>query len=320
LLIARCFLYVAPVSAARLLFVTGKGGVGKTTVAAALGWRVAARGGRALLVELAADRGLARLFATAPLGGTPRRVAKNLDAVRLEPRPLLEAYFTRLLRLPFLSRRLFSSITFNAVTTAAPGVSEFLILESLLGWLEPGRLRRRAYDTVVLDGPATGHALALLRSPAKLLRMVTRGPLGNTSRRLVELFADHERAAVVLVAIADDMAINEVTEAHRAVDGELAMRVAPPVLNLAADRRFSSEDARAVDRLSAEHADDPVLAAARLQIAARRETERHLGRLRAAFGTAPVSLPLISDEAPQSAHLDDLGARLERVLEPKNEL
>jgi anion-transporting ArsA/GET3 family ATPase len=318
LLSAHPFFYVAPVSAARFFFVTGKGGVGKTTVTASLGWSAAARGGRTLLVELAADRGLGRLFGVEKLGGTPTRLAKNLDAVRLESRSLLEAYFSRLLRLPFLSRRLFSSVTFNAVTTAAPGVTEFLILEHLLGWLEPGRLRRRAYDTVVLDGPATGHALALLRSPAKLLRMVSGGPLGNTSRRLVELLTDHERAAVVLVAIADEMAINEVIEAHGAVNNDLEMRVTAPVLNLAAERRFSSEDQRAVARFSAESTDDPLLAAARLQIAARNETEQHLDRLRRAFGAAPVSLPLITDGAPQAEHLDDLGGRLESILEDKD--
>jgi anion-transporting ArsA/GET3 family ATPase len=313
--IARRFLYLAPVSATRLLFVTGKGGVGKTTVTAALGWNVAAQGGRTLLVELAADRGLGRLFGVAKLGGTPTRLAKNLDAVRLESRSLLEAYFSGLLRLPFLSQRLFSSVTFNAVTTAAPGVTEFLILEHLLGWLEPGRLRRRAYDTVVLDGPATGHALALLRSPAKLLRMVSGGPLGNTSRRLVELFADHERAAVALVAIADDMAINEVTEAQRAIAGELAMRVTAPILNLAAERRFSAEDQRSVARFSTEDPENPLLAAARLQIASRNETEQHLERLRRSFGSTPVSLPLIQDGAPPASHLGELGARLERIVE-----
>lgn len=312
--IARRILYLAPVSSSRLLFVTGKGGVGKTTVSAALGWSLAARGERTLLVELAADRGLARLFGVAKLDGTPARLAKNLDALRLESRGLLEAYFSRLLRLPFLSQRLFSSITFNAVTTAAPGVTEFLILEHLLGWLEPGRLRRRAYDTVVFDAPATGHALALLRSPAKLLRMVSGGPLGGTSRRLVELFADHERAAVVLVAIADDMAINEVAEAQRAIAGELAMRVTAPILNLAAERRFSAEDQRAVNRYAAGEPGDPLLAAARLQIAARNETEHHLERLRRAFGSTPVSLPLIHDGAPQKSHLGDLGGRLERIL------
>jgi anion-transporting ArsA/GET3 family ATPase len=301
--------------APRLFFVTGKGGVGKTTVAAALGSSVAERGSRTLLVELAADRGLGHLFGAPVSTGEPTRLTPKLDAVRLESRPLLEAYFTRLLRLPFLSRRLFSSVTFNAVTTAAPGVSEFLILERLLGWLEPGRLRRRLYDVVVVDGPATGHALALLRAPAKLLRMVTGGPLGGASQRLVELLTDHDRSAVVLVAIADEMAINEAAEAHAAVEGELSMRVTAPVLNLTAARRFNGEERRAVDRLSTEHRDDPLLAAARLQIAARRETERYLKRLRGAFGVEPVTLPLIADEAPEAKHLEDLGRRLDRVLQ-----
>jgi anion-transporting ArsA/GET3 family ATPase len=301
--------------AVRLFFVTGKGGVGKTTVAAALAASVAARGGRALLVELAADRGISHFFGGRKLGAEPERLAPKLDAVRLESRALLEAYFSRLLRLPLLTQRLFSSITFNAVATAAPGVGEFLVLEHVMRWLEPGRLRRRAYDTVVFDGPATGHALALLRTPAKLHRMVSGGPIGTTSRRLLELLADHDRAAVVLVSIADDMAVNEATEARAAVAGDLRMRVTPPILNLAAAKRFTREDQEAIARLAADSPDDPLLAAADLQIRARRETERHLARLRTAFRLAPVALPEVDDGRPDPQHLRDLGDRLERILE-----
>ena len=109
---------------AQLFFVSGKGGTGKTTIAAALAIEAAKRGNRVLIVEPAGDRRLAALFGKRHLGAEPTPLARNLQAVRAEPRELLEAYFTRLLRLPFLSRPLFASQAFNAVTAAAPGVGE----------------------------------------------------------------------------------------------------------------------------------------------------------------------------------------------------
>src|SRR5262245_56243296 len=208
--------------APELTFVTGKGGTGKTTVTAALGIGLARQGKRVLIVELAADRGLAGLFGREHLPTTPVELAPRLDALRVEARALLEAYFTRILRVSFLTRRLFSSITFNAVTTAAPGVTEFLILDHLLQSLDAGRLRRGRYDAVLVDAPATGHALRLLRTPRQLLRMVSGGPLGTTSRRMADLLADRERTRVVLVAIPDEMAVNEAIEAAAAFRDELA--------------------------------------------------------------------------------------------------
>jgi arsenite-transporting ATPase len=105
----------------RLLVVTGKGGVGKTTVAAALARRLAQDTRRVLAVEMAGDGSLAARFGTAGLPTEPARIDAQLDAVRVETRALVESYFRRLLRVPFLSRRLFASGTFHAVTAAAPG-------------------------------------------------------------------------------------------------------------------------------------------------------------------------------------------------------
>ena len=99
--------------AKRLLFVTGKGGVGKTTVAAALGQQAAQTGAKTLIVETASDGRLAQLFGQRTLGTVPSRLQPHLDAVRVEPRELVEEYFSRLLRFPLLSKRLFASQTFN---------------------------------------------------------------------------------------------------------------------------------------------------------------------------------------------------------------
>src|SRR4029077_9149886 len=118
-------------------------------------------------------------------------LAEGLDGVRIETRALVESYFRRLLRLPMLSRRLFASGTFQAVTAAAPGVTEFVILDHLAQWTRPGWLGRRAmYDTVIVDGPPSAHALRLLRTPRQLAALVPRGPLASAVGRLTTLLND----------------------------------------------------------------------------------------------------------------------------------
>jgi anion-transporting ArsA/GET3 family ATPase len=301
------------VPAPQLVFVTGKGGTGKTTVTAALGIGLARRGRRTLIVELAADRGLAGLFGREHLPTEPIELAPKLSALRVEARALLEAYFTRILRLSFLTRRLFSSITFNAVTTAAPGVTEFLILDHLLQWLDPGRLRRSRHDVVLVDAPATGHALRLLRTPGLLLRMVPRGPIGATARRMAELLADHRRTRAVLVALPDEMAVAEAIEARAALGEELSMHLAAPVLNRVTPRRFTKDERRTILE-APEEAGDPLFTAARFQIAARDEAERHIARLRRDFGAAPISLPQICSDGLRHDDLNDAADQLARAV------
>lgn len=300
----------------RLLFVTGKGGVGKTTVAAALASHRAERGERVLLVEFAADRGLASIFGKRSLPHEPAPLRNRLHGVRIEPRALVEDYFTRLLRLPFLARRLFASTTFQAVTTAAPGVAEFLVLETLLRWLDSGGLlRRKAYDLVVVDGPATGHALRLLRTPRQLATIVPGGPIGSTARKALGLLADHCRTQVLLVTIPDEMAVNETLEAQTALAGDLALLLTRPVLNRVFPRRFTRSDAEAVAASSRERPDDPLLEAARVQIRARHDAERHLSRLRRAFGALPISVREVCRNALEPSDLDHIGTVVGRAVQ-----
>jgi anion-transporting ArsA/GET3 family ATPase len=299
------------VPASQLLFVTGKGGVGKTTVAAALAQQLAAQRQRVLLVETAAERSVALLFGTATLGPEPVRLAERLSGVRIESRALVESYFRRLLRLPFLARRLFASGTFQAVTAAAPGVTEFVILDHLLQWTEAGRFSRRApFDAVIIDGPASGHALRLLRTPRQLGRLVPRGPIGASVGRLQSLLEDRARTRVVVVAIPDEMAVTEALETRAALAG-LDLRVARPVLNRVWPRRFAAADEKTLtgDRHRA-HQADPLLLAARLAIAARREAERHLAALKRAFGSAPIALAEQGGQAVDGAALERFGRAL----------
>jgi anion-transporting ArsA/GET3 family ATPase len=303
-----------PMSARRLIFVTGKGGVGKTTVAAALGQRAAALGGRTLIVETAGDGSLAHLFGHRRLQAAPRPLRERLDAVRVDARQLVEDYFSRLLRFSFLSRRLLASHTFNALTAAAPGVTEFLLLEKLLEWIDPaGSGRRRSYDTVLVDGPATGHAIKLLGAPRNLATMVPGGPIGTTARKLLALLADHARTQVVLVTLADEMSVRETIETCEAIEGNLALHVARPVVNRVFPRRFTRDEADRIQQSEAAH-HVPVLAAARFAIACRREAERYVGTLRRALGVSPVLLRQLFVPDLRAPDLEPFGRTLGRVV------
>lgn len=305
---------------ARLLFVSGKGGVGKTTVAAALGQFAAESGCRTLIIETAADGRLAHLFGHRVLDGTPRHLRAGLDAVRVDARQLLEDYFSRLLRFQVLSRRLLSSQTFSAVTAAAPGITEFLLLEKVMGWIEPGfGARRRVYDLIIVDGPSTGHALKLLRTPRALAMMVPGGPLGKAARRLLALLGDHSRTQVLLVSLPEEMSVRETIDTQHALEDDLVLHVTRPVVNRVFPRHFSAKEAHMIEQDGdvIGTAEAPLLAAARFSIACRREAERHVSHLRRALGVSPILLRHLFASDVHAADLEVFGRMLGKaVLEP----
>jgi len=296
---------------AKLIVVTGKGGVGKTTVTAALATHAANTGARTLVVETANDGSLAHLLGRRRLGTIPDRVAARLDGVAVDQRHLVEDYFAGLLRFRFLSKRLFESSTFTALTTAAPGITEYLLLERILGWLEPEGLRAPHYDLVVIDGPATGHALTLLRAPDSLAAMVSGGPIGQTARRLRGLLGDRTRTQVLLVSIPEEMSVRETIETHAALTADLGLRVGRPIVNRVFPRRFTTAEVAQIARAGVT---GPVAAAAQFAIERRREAERHIGVLRRALGAMPVVVRELFSLDLRAADLAPVGHTLGRAV------
>jgi anion-transporting ArsA/GET3 family ATPase len=182
-----------------LLVVTGKGGVGKTTLASALGLVAAERGLRTIVVEVGEQSRLPLLFGMpAPDPGDAAELEENLSSMSIDlDRALLE--WLQSLGGRVSGRVLASSSTFQYFAAAAPGAKELVsmvkIWELTQGRRRRGRARSGGYDLVVLDAPATGHALGMLDSPRTFGAIARVGPIAGQAERLRELLADPDRSS-----------------------------------------------------------------------------------------------------------------------------
>ena len=298
-----------PLTSQRLVIVTGKGGVGKTTVTAALARAAAGAGRRVLAVELA--RGpLGPLLGVSRLGGNPSRIDARLFAATIEPEAALGDFVHGILRFGMLARRLLESTSFQVLAAAAPGLPELLVLHRVLGWLEARRLRRPTYDLVLVDAPASGHSLPLLAAPRTLGALARIGPVSELLRRLEQQLGDPEATLVCVVTTPEELAVRETVELHRELAGRLGLPLGPPIVNGLPPRRFGSGDAAALGRLEVACGAHPYLIAARLQISRRRQAKAQVALLRRALGVAPVSLPFLFAAAETPTGVAELAAEI----------
>jgi anion-transporting ArsA/GET3 family ATPase len=292
----------------RLLLLTGKGGVGKSVVGAALAMAARDRGKRVLLVEVAAPVEAARLLGARPSPGRESEVLPGLSTVNLDPAAVMDEYVRHVVKLEMLSRRILESQVYRRFFAAAPGLKELMVLGKVM-MLEEARARfshKPVWDHVILDAPATGHGLAFLKVPLVASAAVPVGPVGHNARRILAMLRDRQRTALVLVAVPEEMAVVEAVQFQALAKEELGMEPAAVVLNECHERRFSDEDEAEVLRLAAEGAggdlapDAPLAAAlraARRQIRRRKLTRFYRDRLRRALGGPLVSLPFLFREA-----------------------
>ena len=307
--------------ARRLVVLTGKGGVGKSLVGAALAVAARDRGKRVLLVEVAAPVEAARLLGGRPSKGRAVEALPGLFTLNLQPRDAMDEYVRHVVRLDLLARRILESPVYERFFAAAPGLKELMTLGKVMV-LEEARVRlsgRPLWDLVVLDAPATGHGLAFLKVPLAASSAVPVGPVGHNARRVLSLLRDRDRTALVVVAIPEEMAVVEALQFREMAREELGVSPAAVVLNACHERRFSAADESAVLDLAARGAGGEVeglalpaaLRAARRQIRRRRLTRFYEARLRRALDVPLVSLPYLFRESLGLEDVRLLAGRLE---------
>ena len=235
-----------------LLFVTGKGGVGKTTLAAALGMLAAERGLRTIVVELGDQGRLPSLF------GLPSRepgvevlLGERIWSISIDPdRALLE--WLQQLGGRVSGRMLASSGTFQYFAAAAPGAKELISMVKIWELTQGERWQRRAggYDLVVIDAPATGHALGLLQSPQTFGAIARVGPIAGQSQRVRELLQDPSRSGYLAVALATEMAVTETLELQDGLLSGLGRELDAVLLNGLLPSRFTAAELERIGRVN----------------------------------------------------------------------
>jgi anion-transporting ArsA/GET3 family ATPase len=289
-----------PLASQRLVVVTGKGGVGKSAVAAALARVAVDAGRRVLAVELGRARLGPLLGAPSALGTDPVRVGPKLSAAAIEPEEALGDFVQGVLRFRIFARRLLESTSFQVLAAAAPGLSEFLVLHKIGGWLDARRLGRPLYDFVVVDAPASGHSLPLLDAPRTLGLLARVGPVAETLGALDRRLHDPAETLVVVVTTPEELAVRETVELYQELEGRLRLPVAPPVVNAVPARRFTAADEARLSAADAASAMHPHLDAARFEIGRRASAAAQLRVLRDELGRNLVHLPFLYEgpEAP----------------------
>lgn len=285
----------------KLLFVTGKGGVGKTSVASALGLLAAQRGKRTLVCEVDSKGDLADFYGTGPLAFRPTEVKPNLFAMAMDTEESLKEYLRLHLKVPLLAKVGPLARTFDFIANAAPGVKEILTVGKLTY-----EVRERNFDLVVVDASATGHVVGQLGSPVAINDLVKVGLVRNQTDWMIDILTDPRQTGVVVVTVPEEMPVSETLELIERLGDETDIDVASVVVNRVLPELFGRGEEAMFDQLR-----DPaplavlerevgpgvesVLAGADLAVSLRRSRVPHMSRLREGLpeGMPVVNLPFL---------------------------
>jgi arsenite-transporting ATPase len=201
----------------RAVLVTGKGGVGKTTVTASLARFAASRGKRVLCAEIAGDPAASSALADAlgvdHLDIEPVTVSENIKAVLLAPHLGHTKFLRDVLPMKLLADAAMRSAAIRRFLAAAPTFPEMGVLYRLLDLV---RMKRRdgsdEHELIIVDLPATGHALALAQIPASLLRIIPSGPIAAAVREGLDLLTDKQRTGAIVVTLPETLPVSEALE------------------------------------------------------------------------------------------------------------
>jgi anion-transporting ArsA/GET3 family ATPase len=306
----------------RLIVVLGKGGVGRTTVAAALAAAAARRGKRVLIVQTNAKDRLSKYLGGPPVGEDIVPLRQNLWAVNTNPRAALREYGMMILKYKTIYNAVFENKMVRYFLRAVPGLEDY----SMLGkaWYHTTEMVAGAprWDLVILDGPATGHSITLLRIPQVILDTVPPGPLTKDAQSANDLLRDPARCATVLVTLAEEMPVNETIDLARAVKDTLRMPLTRLVVNGLYPDRFSRPGAarrvlEAVEAAGSVSEDDGLASLtdpSSLERARRVLNEQYLARLARELPLPTAQLPMLFSADFGPAEIDLLSQRLDEQV------
>ncbi|HLN04962.1 MAG TPA: ArsA family ATPase [Acidimicrobiales bacterium] len=274
----------------QLLFVTGKGGVGKTTVAASIALLASEQGRRTLVCEVEPKGDLARAYECGPTPFRGRQVSDDLVAMSMNTEAALREYLRTVAKVPTIGRIGPVARAFDFVATAAPGIREILTVGKLCFEVREGH-----YDLVVVDASSTGSVVGQLAAPTGINELIRVGVVRAQTDWILEILGNPARTGAVLVTTPEEMPVTEAVELAARLATETPVHLACVVANRVLPELFGHSEEQVfnelfrptrLDRLAHElkasrELVEDVLAAARLAVTVRRDGAVHLERLRA---------------------------------------
>jgi anion-transporting ArsA/GET3 family ATPase len=281
----------------RLLFVTGKGGVGKSTVALALGMAAASRGRRVIVCEVASQEHTSRVFRRSEVGFHEVEMADSLWTISIDPDRSLREYLVLQSPVRAMGELLSRSRIFTYMAAATPGLKELVTIGKIweLAQLDRRVKKGREYDLVVVDAPATGHGIGFLQTPRTFAAIARVGPIRNQAEALDSFITDRRRTGAVIVSLPEEMPVNESELLERELSENVGVSVDRVYMNALYPERFSESDA---DRLASvsDSVDGGGRAAVKAALSERRRAVAHrrqLERLRKLVAAPVWTLPFV---------------------------
>ena len=229
----------------RLVIFSGKGGVGKTTMAISLGLMAARLGKKTLLVEMNSPERVAGFFGLKAIGYKETVCQKNLSGINVNPKDCFEEYILQ--RIHF--KKVFDTFVNNRFVTsflnAVPGFNELMMVGKIYD-LAAHRHSQKPYDLIIVDGPATGHGASAFEVPQIVYNAVKVGPLHSQSKKMIDFLQDKTMTVFCPVTLLEEMPIVEMTELISRIKAKLGIGVGPIFVNAYQKNIFSKEEEKTI--------------------------------------------------------------------------
>ncbi len=266
------------------MFFTGKGGVGKTTVASAFALACARRGEKTLLVQIHTKDKVSLMFGSEEVGTDIVEVEENLFAVNAAPSSAMEEYALMLLKVRIVYKAVFENRIIQSFLKAIPGLNELVLLGKTYFHATETENGRYVWDKVVVDAPATGHGLFFLQIPDVVTSILSAGPMYEEARKMQEVIRDPEFTVLNIVTLPEEMPVNETRMLYEAATEKLSVPLGLVVANGVYDPLFDEAELAALPEPADDH-DRAIFEAARFRVKRTQLQQRYLTEL---YETTPL--------------------------------
>jgi anion-transporting ArsA/GET3 family ATPase len=240
----------------RLIVITGKGGVGKTTISAVIAIAAKKLGKKVLICEINTQEKIPSMLGYENSNGDIKEIEKNLFTVNIIPNKAMEEYGLMILKSKLIYNTIFNNKYVKKFLSAIPGLSEILIWGKIRYHEQEKTDKGFKYDMIIVDAPATGHGISLLKLPIAILSILQKGALAKEGRALYDLLTDKDKTSVNVVTIPEELPVNEAKELVETVKNELKMPIGNLFINQNVSKLFTQEELKLYKLLKSSNDND----------------------------------------------------------------